>query len=411
MAQNNPRELTVHCLRLASPAVESSREHVFWMLAALNFLITLGVAATDPFLPAHLRSNGAGGLSLGIVFSGYTMSRILMAPIIGRWSDRCGRTGIIMAGIAFQAAAAAGYMNFSDLRLIILVRLLQGTGIALFKPVIQAFAAETVSSDRRGKALGTFDISFYAGLAAGPFLGGIICDSLGFTRLCGMVFLTCAGALAISAGLPSTADSAASATTHSPSPAKILAQRNFIALLGFIFTKAVGITTMSMFLPLFMMTCCGLNSVKTGVVVALGTIVMTLLLRPSGHLSDRSNKQSMVVCGGLLSALFIMLVPLMSDFKSLAVLAALKGVFDAFSQPASSALLAELGDRHGMGAATGIFQSVMNAGMLAGPFVGGVLFETVGINIVFLFAGCLGLLGAAFFSMVMSRKPPAWSRE
>lgn len=407
MAQNNPRELIVHCLRLPSPAVESGWEHVFWMLAALNFLMTLGVAATDPFLPAHLRSFGAGGLSLGIVFSGYTMSRILMAPIIGRWSDQCGRTGIIMAGIAFQAAAAAGYMYFTDLRLILLVRLLQGTGMALFKPVIQAFAAETVSSDRRGRALGTFDIAFYAGLTAGPFLGGLACDSLGFTRLCGMVFLICSGALAISAWLPPAADSAAWATTHSPSPTKILAQRNFIALLGFIFTKAVGITTMSMFLPLFMMTCCGLNSVKTGVVVALGTIVMTFLLRPSGHLSDRSDKRTMVVFGGLLSALFIMLVPLMSDFKSIAVLAALKGIFDACSQPASSALLAELGDRHGMGAAMGIFQSVMNAGMLAGPFVGGVLFETMGINIVFFFAGCLGLLGVTFFGMVTGTKSPA----
>ena len=51
----------------------------------------VGVGIIAPILPIYAENLGATGLWVGVIFSGYAISRMFLLPFIGRFSDRRGR--------------------------------------------------------------------------------------------------------------------------------------------------------------------------------------------------------------------------------------------------------------------------------------------------------------------------------
>ncbi|KAA0890342.1 MFS transporter, partial [Oryzomonas rubra] len=168
-------------------------------------------------------------------------------------------------------------------------------------------------------------------------------------------------------------------------------------LLAFIFGRACGISLLSAFLPIMLTTRLGLSGTQTGLVMASGTLVMTLLLRPVGMLSDRAPRKSMVVVGGTIVSLLYFLIPVAVGFSQILILGVGIGLFSVLSQPASTALLVEEGSRHGMGLTIGTFNAVLNLGFVSGPLLGAGLQNTLGLTAVFYAAGIMGLGAVAMF--------------
>ena len=72
---------------------------VFPILALSIFSSMLGVGIIAPLLPLYAESLGATGIWLGIIFGGFSISRAIVMPIIGRLSDRHGRRPILGIGL------------------------------------------------------------------------------------------------------------------------------------------------------------------------------------------------------------------------------------------------------------------------------------------------------------------------
>ena len=148
----------------------------------------------------------------------------------------------------------------------------------------------------------------------------------------------------------------------------------------------------------------GLSGTQTGVVMASSTLVITLLLRPVGILSDKAPRRSLVVAGGTAVSLLYFLIPVASGFQQILFLGLGIGLFSVLSQPASTALLVEEGARHGMGVTVGTFNSVLNMGFVSGPLLGAGVQSTLGLTAVFYTAGILGLGAVALFMVNISGK-------
>lgn len=132
-----------------------------------------------------------------------------------------------------------------------------------------------------------------------------------------------------------------------------------------------------------------------GIIMASGTVLTALLLRPMGRISDLMNRRSLVVGGSAGAALICICIPFVRDFWQLLVLAVLLGIFNVVSLPASYGLLVREGNKHGMGLTMGMFNAVMNVGFIVGPFVGGAILDVIGLRYVFYVGGAVGLLGLA----------------
>jgi DHA1 family multidrug resistance protein-like MFS transporter len=379
---------------------------VYRALFIVNFLVCLGFGISDPFFPVYATSNGAAGIHLALIFSGFAAAKTLFSPLTGWWSDRIGRRRLLVIGLFAHGAIAIGYLYLPSPPSLILLRFLQGVAAALVRPVSLAYVGDMAPARHEGTAMGTFDISYYAALAIGPVAGGIIKDTLGFPGIFFSLFILCllafAAALIFVGHFGKNREKDGRAFRVDLSLLK--KSRTLIALCGFIFSRTFGIVYLGMFLPIFMHENLHLTGIEMGVVMGTNTIVTALLLRPMGRLSDRVRRDWLILFGGAAAALLTAVLPLSETFPHLLFLSIGIGFASVLSLPASSALLVEEGNRHGMGLTMGIFNAAMNLGAVLAPLAGGILFSLFGMKSVFYGAGLLGFAGIYFYFLARNTR-------
>jgi MFS family permease len=357
----------------------------------------------------YATSSGASGLHLALIFSGYAAAKILFSPVTGWWSDRKGRRRLLVSGLFLQSAIAFGYLFLPGPSCLIALRFLQGVAAAFIRPVSLAVVGDIAPERREGAAMGTFDISFYAALAVGPVLGGIVKDASGFRGIFLSLFCLCLMALATAIlFVKNHAEEKGAAAPARLDWSVLKRSRTLIALCGFIFARSFGIVYFVMFLPVFMNGTLRLTGLEIGAVMGANTVVTALLLRPMGFLSDRVRRDRLVAAGGGAAALLTLCLTFAETFPQLLGLSICIGIAGALSLPASSALLVEEGGRQGMGLTMGVFNGAMNLGAVLAPFAGGVAFGLFGMDWVYYGAGMVGLAGTGFY--LLASPAPALPR-
>ena len=383
---------------------------LFWGLFGINFLITLGFGIADAFFSVYVISLGARGFLLGLPLGIYALSKIILSPFMGAGADLVGRRRFLLISISLYLIVSLSYLITSDLTFIVFIRLLQGAGCAMLRPVLISLISECTPEDRRAEGMGKFDISFYGALSLGPVIGGILKDACGFTGIFAMLALLCAVALVIAwvcipICRPRTVFDAAAAGPADMAPLAGMSgqYRTFTGLLAFIFGRACGISLLGAFLPVLLIERLHLSGTGAGMIIASSTVVMTLLLYPAGKLSDRAPRKWLIFAGGVMVSLLYFLIPSAPGFHQMLLICAGIGFFSVLSQPASSALLVEEGQRHGMGVTLGIFNAVLNLGFVAGPLIGAGIQSSTGLAVVFYAAGGIGLAACLiFFACIMT---------
>ncbi len=363
-------------------------------LFIIVFAVSLGFSIVDPFFPVYLNSIGATGVYFAFIVSSFSLSKLLFTPVLGWLSDRKGRKGLLVAGLLVYAMVSVCYLLATSLASLILVRFVQGIGAALVRPIALAFVGETAPHEHEGVTMGTFDISFYGALAVGPVVGGIMQDRYGYPALFVALFLLSLFSLVVAVCfVPDIRNSTPKTGGFFRHWAYFRKSPVLIGLLSFIFTRAFGIVLVAVFLPLTMNLNLKLDSLHIGIVMASGTVVTAILLRPMGKLSDLRERRILVLGGSAAASLLAFCIPFAAGFWHLLALAVLIGAFNVLSMPASAALLVIEGNKHGMGLTMGIFNGFMNLGFIVGPVVGGLLMEMYGLPSVFATAGIVGIAG------------------
>jgi DHA1 family multidrug resistance protein-like MFS transporter len=376
---------------------------LFRGLFLINFAITLGFGIADAFFSMYVFSLGARGILLGLPLVLYSISKIVFSPLMGVWSDRVGRRGIIAASLGLYLFVSICYFFIASLALITILRILQGVSCAMFRPVLVSLVGECTPNEKRSTVMGTFDISFYGALSLGPVVGGVLKDLWGFPGIFATLILLCilallAALLCIPAQAKTVRQPAGDKQTNYLKELREVTRHSRLrGLLAFIFGRACGISLLGAFLPIMLTAKLGLSCTQSGMVMASGTLVTALLLRPVGMLSDRAPRRAMVIVGGTVVSLLYFLIPVAAGFHQILLLGIGIGLFSVLSQPASTALLVEEGSRHGMGVTIGTFNSVLNLGFVSGPLLGAGLQNSLGLTAVFYAAGGMGLGAVGFF--------------
>jgi MFS family permease len=377
-------------------------------LFIIIFSVSLGFSIVNPFLPIYMTHIGAGGISIAFIFSGYSFSKILFTPFLGRLSDCKGRINLIILGLLIYSFVSLCYLCMpNNVTLLIILRLTQGIGAALVRPIALALVGERAPQNREGTVMGAFDVSFYAALSMGPIVGGFIKDLFGFPGIFGLLFALCTFSLLIAFFGISGADEPIKASKKNTVDYRmIIESRTILSLFFFIFTRSFGISVFAVFLPIIMNSDLHFSSLQIGVIMASGSTLTALLLRPIGKMSDKLNRRALITIGGGAAALFTFLLPFAVGFWHLLVLSSCIGSFSALSLPSSSALLIAEGNRYGIGMTMGLFNSIMGIGFVAAPLVGGFLIGMGGQGIVFHAAGLIGFLGVCFFCLLNRASGP-----
>ncbi|WP_129125036.1 MFS transporter [Geomonas oryzae] len=383
---------------------------LFKSLFLINFATSLGFGIADAFFSTYLFSLGGRGILLGLPLLLFSLSKILFSPVMGACVDRFGPRAAVTFSLALYLLVSLGYLFSSDLMLITALRLIQGVACAMFRPVMLSLLGAASGTKGEGRAAGTFDISFYLAIGVGPVLGGVLHDLWGFYGIFASLALLCLLALAValrcipSALCGGTSSGKDKASLTLPAAIEVARHGAMGGLLVFIFGRGCGISLLAGFLPILLNARLGLTGTQTGLVLASSTLVITTLLRPVGRLSDCRSRKALVLLGGISVSLLYFMIPAAHGFHQVLMLGGGIGFCSVLSQPASTALLLEQGERHGTGLAVGIFNAALNLGFLVGPLFGGWLQSRFGLTSVFYAAGWIGLAAAVLFAASTLKK-------
>ncbi|HLC60624.1 MAG TPA: MFS transporter [Candidatus Nanoarchaeia archaeon] len=375
-------------------------KRIFTVLFIAVFATMLGTSIIEPFMGIYAESLGANGFLIGLIFGSFTLSRALFTPLIGRLSDLKGRKNLLVIGLAGYTILSFFYAAADTTSSLIIIRFFHGLASAMVLPISMAYIGDIAPKNEEGKYLGTFTISFFMGLAAGPVIGGALhyiwhmnaafyaMGAISFLSLLLLVFM-----------LP---EINAHKKTKPSSIRVILKDKTMQAMFIFRLMNAFGISALMGFLPLLAERI-NITIFQIGFVVTANLLVSSLFQRYFGILADKSDKVAMLIAGSIMMLIALALMPLSANFYTLLLFNILMGFGSAVSIPAGSAITAQLGRKLGMGSVMGIFNTAFGIGGGIGPIIAGLIMVAFGLATVFVSSAIIVLIGTIIFYYLMKK--------
>ena len=154
----------------------------WWTLVGVTFAIfmtTLDNTVVNVALPSIKHDLGVGRSGLEWVVNAYILAFATLILTGGRLADVFGRRRLFLTGIGvFTAASLLGGLATSEAMLIV-SRVLQGTGAALMTPTTLAIISSAFPIEQeRSKAIGLWAATSALAFAIGPVTGGLIAQHI-----------------------------------------------------------------------------------------------------------------------------------------------------------------------------------------------------------------------------------------
>ncbi|NQT32608.1 MAG: MFS transporter, partial [Candidatus Omnitrophica bacterium] len=156
------------------------RRSTFAILLITAFSSMIGMGVIAPFLPVFAKQHGANGFWMGFIFAGFGISRGIIMPIVGRLSDRIGRKIFVAGGLFLFTVISLFYPLANSIFTLTIVRMVHGLAAGMIMPIVMAYVGDLAEEGKEGEFTGAVNMMFYLGLAAGPFLGGMLNHYFGF---------------------------------------------------------------------------------------------------------------------------------------------------------------------------------------------------------------------------------------
>ncbi len=393
-------------------------KRVFPVVALAVFSAMLGGAILAPLLPKYVATMGASGIGIGAIFASYSVSKVLVMPLVGKYSDRLGRKRFMATGLFVFSVVSLAYIWAGTIEQLILIRVIHGFAGGMVLPVARACIGDLTPVGQESRWMGYFNFTFFAGMGGGPLLGGVLYDLFagstnaffggtdsGIVAAFGtMGLLSLLAFLGVIFFLPSFEDKKW-ARRRQTSFREMSRSNYFRGLFSQRLLENMARRSTFAFLPIFGGFVLGLSATQIGLLMTVNTVLSAVLQPFSGHLVDRLNRKTVLFVGSLAAAAYISLMPSVSSYGLLMLIMVANALRTSLSSPAASGMMVEEGRRYGMATAMATFSLGIAIGETIGPVLGGAAVDLfAGDSRVAFYLGALTYLaGALLFKFFMNR--------
>ncbi len=363
---------------------------------------------------------------IGILISLAGLMFALMQPVAAAVSDRYGsRKPFIVGGLAILALATLAYIPARSYTALVVLRIVQGFGIAFTIPTALALISAYSEEGRVGTAMGVFTTARMIGFAVGPLTGGIlmvkvsydaafIAGALGAVASLLLVVLLvpevrdqdAVGAIRRGTAIPKKSEEQAPGAVEADRDRRRSVMRQ-VYILGFsAFVMAISISLMSAVEPELNRRL-GQTAIGFGVAFSMLTIGRFLVQIPVGHWSDRIGRKRLIIAG------LVAMIPL-TVFQGyapttfwLSVDRFLLGVATAAIVAPGYAMVSDLALPGMLVRQMSVITMSFGLGVATGPMVSGLLAGTVGFEVPFLAGGAVSLIATVIVALYIRETVPA----
>jgi MFS family permease len=353
-------------------------------------------------LPVIGKSLGASALEIGGLFSIFTATTLLLRPIVGWAIDRLGRKQFFVAALMIYALAMGIFAFTESLSWLFLARFVQGIGSAFLWIAVFTIVADLTSPGERGRAMGQLNEITARGGLVGIFAAFIamtlLPEGLGWkVAFSGFAILTFASAWLAWKYVPTTKPAQRNTLDKS------IVSRQLFMLLVLVFVSGVPEAMLS---PIYLTY---LQDKFTTDITSLAWaffpagLVTAFLSSRLGALSDRYGRAWVMAAGLAGAGIISLLMPSLPSLMWLAVLYTLSAVSWSLSEPAETAMVADLAGEDRRGFAYGLYDFVESLGFTIGPLLGGLMYDAIGKDTPFYLNGVILLISAVWVFLFLNR--------
>ena len=340
-----------------------------WVLIGANAVAALGYGVVSPVLPAFTRTFGVSMGAVTFAITIFSVMRLFSAPPTGLLVQRVGEQWVYLGGlliVAVSTGVSAFVQNYWQL---LLFRAIGGVGSTMFFISALGLMIRISPPDARGRVAGLFATSFLVGAAAGPLVGSLTAGlGLRAPFLIYGVAVLITTIVVFSTLRRSTLGSPAEHTAPAVTVRSALGHRAYRASLLSNFATGWAVFGLRMaVVPLFISDVLGRGPRMTGLalgIFALGNLVVAL---PSGHLSDRIGRRTLLIGGFFGCSAATILLGASSSVPVFLVAAFVGGATSGISASPQQAAIADiLGSSARTGTAVSTFQMMVDLGAIVG---------------------------------------------
>ena len=154
--------------------LEPQQRRNLLVLFITGLLFWISIAILLPTLPAYLDAIGIEQQQIGLIIGAFALGLLATRPLVGKLVDKRGRKLVLLIGTAVVAIAPLGYLAFTSIPLLMLVRVFHGISIAAFTTAYSALVVDLAPPKQRGEIIGLMSLTNPVGVALGPAIGGYL---------------------------------------------------------------------------------------------------------------------------------------------------------------------------------------------------------------------------------------------
>jgi DHA1 family solute carrier family 18 vesicular amine transporter 1/2 len=386
-------------------SLRNSRAVIVALVTFATFTDIVAYSVAIPVLPDLSRRLGASPTMIGLLFGSFGVTLLTVSLPMGAISDRIGRKGPIVGGLVALAAASVLFAYADTLPWLFAARLVQGAADAVTWVVGFALIADLYDSSERGRITGIVMMGTSFAIMFGPTLGGWLYE-IGGIRL---PFIAVAVMAIVGIALFAWIEVPPHHAAAEPVPVGMVLRVPAIAACAVTVVAISG--TVSMLEPVLSLylNTIGVNPARVGMLYGAAAVVTTSLHPLCGRLADRFGARRMTMFGLIATAGMIPILGQAWSYQSALVFYVFAAAAAAFVITPSLAYMGEATTDAGVqsfGVAYGLYNLAWGAGLLAGPAIGGFLFERMGFSrLLVAWAPAIALVTVAL-ARVRSSNPP-----
>ncbi|KND45277.1 MFS transporter [Streptomyces stelliscabiei] len=166
---------------------ELGRRHRLLVLAICCtslLIVSLDNTVLNVALPSMQRDLDASLAGLQWTIDAYTLVLAALLMLAGSTADRIGRKRVFMAGLVVFAVGSLLCSLAPNLESLVAFRMVQAVGGSMLNPVAMSIITNTFTDPReRARAIGAWGAVVGISMAAGPIIGGLLVESVGWRSI------------------------------------------------------------------------------------------------------------------------------------------------------------------------------------------------------------------------------------
>jgi len=372
-----------------------TRDFVLSFLAQFAFSFVSFILV--PTIPVYLSKFEAKAGEIGLLVGILSVSSLIPRPFVGRALLRIPERKFMIAGAILYTLSSIAYLFAPPFWPFLIVRILQGVGLAFFSTASVALIANITSENRRGQIISYYFLSFNFAFVLAPYFGMVLINQFSFIVL----FLVCTALslctliitlkLRKAHGVP---------VENEPMQNHPFLNRDVLpsAIMALLLNVIWG--SLGAFFPLYALR----HGVSNpGIYFAFVAITLILGRSLGGRILDMYAREKVIIPCFIAIIISMVVLTFSTTLQMFILVAIIFGTGWAFLYP-SLVVYAVESSGSARGPAMGTFTALADLGAGIGPMIMGLILEWTNYPMMFIFLAVIGVINFLYFGYTIRRK-------